>query len=63
MEKVYLLLLISNNMGTVAIENGEIVGYLAFCNTYTDSQTGYKEANSPLYGYGVRHIKRGEIIV
>ena len=49
--------LFANGVGNIALENNEIIGYLYFTH-----KSGNKEAVSPLYGYGVRHIKRGEII-
>ena len=54
-DRLYKLL--SEGIGSIAIENGDIVGYLIF---HVDTEHQY--AVSPIYGYGINHIKRGEII-
>ena len=47
----------SDCIGNVAYENGSIVGFLVF-----HASTKHQCANSPLYGYGIRHAKRGEVM-
>lgn len=49
--------LLSHSIGSIAYENSEIIGYLAFV-----AKSGSSLASSPLYGYGIKHTKRGEII-
>ena len=46
-----------DSIGNIAFENNNIVGYLAY---HTNVEHQY--ANLPLYGYGIRHAKRGEIM-
>lgn len=47
--------LISKGVVNIAFENSDVVGFLAFENS--ESST-----NSPLYGYGINHKRRGEVI-
>ena len=47
--------LFSKGTCKVALEDNDVVGFLAF-----DKDTSI--ATSPLYGYGINHTKRGEII-
>jgi GNAT superfamily N-acetyltransferase len=49
--------LFPDSIGNIAFENGNIVGYLAF-----HANAEHQYAGSPLYGYGIRHTNRGEII-
>lgn len=49
--------LFSACIGNIAYEDDDIVGYLAF-----SVNAEYQYAKSPLYGYGIRHDKRGEIM-
>ncbi|MBP1040350.1 GNAT family N-acetyltransferase [Vagococcus sp. BWB3-3] len=53
--------LLTDGTGCMALENGKIVGYLAF-SCIDVNHTGEKEATSPLYGYGIRHVERGKVI-
>lgn len=49
--------LISCGIGNIALENDEVVGFLAF-----NAQLGSDYSESPLYGYGIKHTKRSEVI-
>jgi len=59
LDKVYfsnaLKEMLLNGIGNIAVENNDIIGYLIF-NCSAD------RANSPLYGYGINHTNRAEII-
>jgi GNAT superfamily N-acetyltransferase len=48
--------------GRMAFEDNTLVGFLAFREIFTINESGTKGATSPLWGYGIRHDKRGEII-
>jgi GNAT superfamily N-acetyltransferase len=48
--------------GRMAFEGDTLVGFLAFSDIFPIDQSGVKGATSPLWGYGIRHNKRGEII-
>lgn len=39
--------------GCLALENGELIGYLAFHKSWDDTEN-VKETASPIYGYGIR---------
>lgn len=46
-----------NGIGNIALKDGALIGYLIF---QVDIEN--QSANSPLYGYGIRHENRSEII-
>lgn len=54
--------LFSKGAGRIAFDENKLVGFLAFDGIFPINNTGAKGATSPLYGYGIRHTKRGEII-
>ncbi|MBN2075199.1 MAG: GNAT family N-acetyltransferase [Dehalococcoidales bacterium] len=53
--------LMSKGTGRMAFENDLPIGFLAF-GEMSQVRPGVKAATSPLWGYGIRHDKRGEII-
>lgn len=59
--KMELERLMSKGTGRIAFENDTPVGFLAFGEIF-EVRSGIKETTSPLWGYGIRHDKRGEII-
>jgi GNAT superfamily N-acetyltransferase len=54
--------LFSQGTGRMAFEDNTPVGFLVFSGNYSVSKSGAKGAVSPLWGYGIRHQHRGEII-
>ena len=54
--------LFSKGAGRMAFEDNTLVGFLAFSGVFPVNKSGAKGALSPLWGYGIRHNKRGEII-
>ena len=54
--------LFSQGTGRMAFEDNIPVGFLAFNGNFPVSKSGAKGAVSPLWGYGIRHQQRGEII-
>ncbi|HEX9897035.1 MAG TPA: GNAT family N-acetyltransferase [Dehalococcoidales bacterium] len=54
--------LFSKGTGRMAFEDNTLVGFLAFGEIFTINKSGAKGAASPLWGYGIRHNERGEII-
>jgi GNAT superfamily N-acetyltransferase len=48
--------------GRMAFEDNTLIGFLTFGEIFTINESGAKGAISPLWGYGIRHSKRGEII-
>jgi GNAT superfamily N-acetyltransferase len=48
--------------GRMAFEDNTLIGFLTFGEIFTINESGAKGAISPLWGYGIRHNKRGEII-
>ena len=51
--------LIVHGTVNIAVENGDIIGYLGFDK---DKSSIAKSATSPLFGYGVRYSNRGNVI-
>ncbi len=54
--------LLSKGAGRIAFEGNTPVGFLVFGEMSRISKSRAKGATSPLWGYGLRHSKRGEII-
>jgi hypothetical protein len=54
--------LFSKGTGRMAFEDNTPVGFLAFSGVFPVNKSGAKGALSPLWGYGIRHNLRGEII-
>ena len=54
--------LFQRGTGRMAFVDNEPVGFLAFSEILTVDKSGTKGATSPLFAYGIRHSKRGEII-
>jgi GNAT superfamily N-acetyltransferase len=54
--------LFQKGTGRMAFEGDTLVGFLVFGEIFTINKSGAKGATSPLWGYGIRHDKRGEII-
>jgi len=54
--------LFSNGTGRMALEGDTLVGFLVFGKIFRVNESEVKGAVSPLWGYGIRHQKRGEII-
>jgi GNAT superfamily N-acetyltransferase len=54
--------LFSCNLGVMAFENNELLGYMAFRLSGYEDYKGYKKAYSPIYGYGIKKdTDRGKI--
>jgi GNAT superfamily N-acetyltransferase len=49
-------------LGRMAFVDDTPVGFLIFGEKFTINKSGAKGATSPLYGYGIRYSKRGDII-
>ena len=54
--------LFSKGICRMAFEDNTLVGFLTFGEMFPINKSGAKGAISPLWGYGIRHNKRGEII-
>ena len=46
-------LLIDKKLGSVAIDNNRVTGYLAFSNISDEHTMNIRKASSPVYGYGI----------
>ena len=53
--------LLLNGTGRIAFESDTPIGFLAFSKIY-EIRPGIEGATSPLWGYGIRHDRRGEIV-
>lgn len=54
--------MLTDGTGLAAYEAGEPVGFLAFGGVFENGEGGIRSVVSPVFGYGIRHERRGKIL-